>query len=87
MQFTNLSMLYEITGYSDRRSVEKFLASLNVKLHKVGKQHCVITEEFEMALTLKYGQPQKENPKKKTIASNPHEQAFLNDLQKFLSHV
>jgi hypothetical protein len=87
MQFTKISVLYEVTGYSDRRSVEKFLASLNVKLHKVGKEHCVITEDLELALALKFGQPQAQKTKKKYVASNSHEQTFLKDLQKFLSHV
>lgn len=87
MQFTTLSTLYEITGYSDRRSVQKFLASLSVRLHKVGKQYCVITKEFETALILKYGQLQEFKPKKKNVVSNLHEQSFLNDLRQFLSQV
>lgn len=87
MHFTNLSTLYEITGYTDRRSVEKFLRSLNVRLHKVGKLHYVLTEEFENALVVKFGKAGSHPSRKKHIVTNTHEQEFLNDLQKFLSEL
>lgn len=85
--FITISELKTVCGYKDRRSILKWLHSLGVRSFRVGKNWCVIKTEYETAIIETYEHVQPKKSKKNYEASNPHEQAFLNGLQKFLSHV
>ena len=88
MEFVTISSLKEICGYRDRRSVIRWVTeTLCIKMFRVGKNWCVIKSEYESALIAKYGNKQTQTQRKKSKATNVHEQEFLDDLQKFLSHV
>ncbi len=85
MEFIPISILREFSGYRDRRSIKRWALSLGIILHKVGKNWCVVRSELDQALSIKYSRTSLSIPPSKHKATNSCEQAFLNDLQEFLS--
>jgi hypothetical protein len=84
--FLPISDLKRICGYEDRRSILKWVHSLGVRSHKVGKNWCVVGAEMEQALALHYVD-KNEKPKSKNeyIPKNEAEQKFLCELEDLLS--
>lgn len=86
MDFIPISSLRETSGYRDRRSIKKWVErSLGIELHKVGKNWCVVREEYEQALRLRYAN---RKPIKKRdmryVPKTEAERAFLNELNDLL---
>lgn len=86
MDFIPISALREISGYRDRRSVAKWVQrSLGIQLHKIGKNWCVVKEEYDAALLLRY---HSEKPiiksKRKYVPKNKAENTFLSELEDLL---
>ncbi len=86
MELIPISVLKEVSGFRDRRSVARWLEkSLGIQLRKVGRNWCVFREEYERALQLRY--PFKTQiPKPKTIyvPQTETEREFLSDLENLL---
>ena len=87
MDFIPISSLREISGYRDRRSITKWVQRrLHIQLHKIGKNWCVVREEYEDAIELRYkSQKSLAKPEKKYVSKNKAESTFLAELQDLLS--
>lgn len=86
MQFTDIDGLRSLTGLSDRRSIDRFLASLGLQLQRIGKRHVVFTDELEKALRLKYAN-RNPTPLVKYKPKTKVEKEFISDLQNKLSEL
>lgn len=86
MQFTDIQGLRDLTALNDRRSIERFLASLGLQLQRIGKRHVVLTEELEKALLLKYAN-KNQKPHCKYKPKTKSEKDFLFHLQNRLSEL
>lgn len=80
MNFVQISMLSLVSGYKDRRSIKRWVtSSLGIELHKVGKNWCVIEEEFLQALKRIYAGKTQQSHIPPT-AKNQTEKKFLEEL-------
>lgn len=82
MHFIFIEELKSLSGYTDIRSIRRWLAGMNVRLIKMGKRYCVDQEAFEKALEQKF------RPAKQQATYHPKYQTeieFLTDLESYLS--
>lgn len=88
MDFIPISTLREVSGYRDRRSITKWVQQvLCIQLHKVGRNWCVVREEYETAIRLRFQSTAPSMPSKgHYVPANEHEQNFLAELQDLLAH-
>ena len=89
MQLIFLDTLKEISGYSDLRSIRKWMEDeLGICLLKVGKNWCAFKEDFEKAFAEKY--QSSNNTTKSQQNYKPrgeHEKRLLKDLQKYTTEL
>lgn len=87
MEFLPISELKKISGYRDRRSITKWVRqSLGIELHKVGKGWCVVKEEYEEAIRLRYrSRIPLAKPDKSYVPKTQTEQTFLSELDDLLA--
>ncbi|MBI4930856.1 MAG: hypothetical protein HY841_08855 [Bacteroidetes bacterium] len=54
MEIIGTNKLKEISGYSDLRSIRKWVEELGAELHHIGKNYFVNKAEFESAVNNRY---------------------------------
>lgn len=86
MNFIPISSLRQTSGYRDRRSIKKWVErSLGIELHKVGKNWCVVQEEYEKALRLRYADRKPiKKLEKHYVPKTETERTFLSELDDLL---
>lgn len=81
MNLIFLDELFKLSGYRKRESVESWLASMKLRLVRVGKNYAVDKELFEKAFEKQYKIKRKPKEYEPTHES---EKKFLNDLTDLL---
>ena len=87
MEYISIDEVRSLSGYSDLRSIRKWLAELHVELLRIGKNYCVSKSDFEAAINNKYRNKNTntQQVKPKYTPKSKCEKEFLADLTSTLT--